>query len=76
MVAILTHAAFSQYTFPSQTQVISACAELAQKLVAGEHVSLTGGEKGVARTMDTFFSAVAKTEEKPTKILKTLVVVG
>ncbi|VDB99877.1 unnamed protein product [Peniophora sp. CBMAI 1063] len=65
-----------KYTFPSQTQVISACAELAQKLVAGEHVSLTGGETGTARTVDTFFSAVTKTEEKPAKILKTLVVVG
>ncbi|KZV74565.1 DRMBL-domain-containing protein [Peniophora sp. CONT] len=46
-----------KYLFPSQPQVISACAELAQKLVAGEHVSLSGGEKGIARTMDTFFSA-------------------
>ncbi|KAI0319974.1 DNA repair metallo-beta-lactamase-domain-containing protein [Amylostereum chailletii] len=67
-----------KHTFPSQKQVISACAELSKKLVDGQHVSLTGGGKGTMQTMDKWCSvAISKKEDKDiVKLNRTLVIVG
>ncbi|KAI0035352.1 DRMBL-domain-containing protein [Vararia minispora EC-137] len=67
-----------RYTFPSQSQTISACADLAKKLVTGEHVAFTGGEKGMLHTMEKWFPADAKieTDRATSKASNMLVVVG
>lgn len=65
-----------KYTFPPQPLVISACAELARRIVAGQ--STTNGEGVVnnkTRTMDHFITAPDKSPESQ-KQGKILVVVG
>ncbi|TFY81190.1 hypothetical protein EWM64_g2826 [Hericium alpestre] len=58
-----------KYCFPSQAQVISACADLAKRIVSGQN----GTPKGVS----SFFTVVPKVEDKGVqKIDRTLVVVG
>ncbi|KAF7983348.1 hypothetical protein HWV62_22317 [Athelia sp. TMB] len=61
-----------KYTFPPQPLVISACAELARRIVAGQSTSDGAGERKL--TMDSFV-AVDKSPEKK-KEGRTLVVVG
>lgn len=62
----------SQYTFPPQPLVISACAELARRIVAGQSTSDGAGDRKL--TMDSFV-AVDKSPEKK-RVDKTLIVVG
>ncbi|KAI0060674.1 DRMBL-domain-containing protein [Artomyces pyxidatus] len=63
-----------KYTFPAQAQVISACAELAKRLVAGQSAGVKA-DKG--KTVDRFFPSVAKAEDKDgTKQDKILILVG
>ncbi|KAA1469052.1 DRMBL-domain-containing protein [Dentipellis sp. KUC8613] len=66
-----------KYTFPSQAQVISACADLAKKVVSGESVATAIKGNGSTKTMDDWFTIVPKSEDKGNvKIQRTLVVVG
>lgn len=65
-----------KYTFPPQPLVISACAELARRIVGGH--STTNGEGVVnnkARTMEQFVAGPEKSPESK-KVGKILVVVG
>ena len=72
---MVTKSAFaSQYCFPPQPEVISACAELAKRLVRGESLAAEGSK--VAR-VDKFFSVQEKAKDKElSKVGKTLVIVG
>lgn len=67
-----------QYCFPPQSQVISACAELAKRVVNGGpvHDDSTDGMKN--GKVDNWFKAVEKPKEKEDikKQGRTLVVVG
>ncbi|TFY72280.1 hypothetical protein EVG20_g712 [Dentipellis fragilis] len=66
-----------KYTFPSQAQVISACADLAKKVVSGESVAAAIRANGNTKTMDDWFTIIPKSEDKGSvKIQRTLVVVG
>jgi DNA cross-link repair 1A protein len=62
-----------QYTFPPQTLVISACAELAKRIVSGQSTTDVAG--GKTRTVDSFMSVQDKSSEKK-KEGKILVIVG
>lgn len=62
----------AQYTFPPQPLVISACAELARRIVAKQSTSDGAGERKL--TMDSFMT-VDKSPVR-TKQDKTLIVVG
>lgn len=69
-----------QYCFPPQSQVISACAELARRIVTGE--SLDGDTRGDGKKngrVDKFFKPQEKRKEKEVEAARTgrtLVVVG
>lgn len=63
-----------KYCFPPQSEVISACAELAKRIVSGE--SLQADNVKNAR-VDSFFSVQEKSKDKCTsKNERTLVIVG
>ncbi|KAI0272307.1 DRMBL-domain-containing protein [Gloeopeniophorella convolvens] len=62
-----------RYLFPSQTQVISACAELAKRLVLGQSTT-RDDDKG---SVSNWFTLIPKSESKSNvKIQNTLIVVG
>ena len=64
---------YEQYLFPAQAQVISACAELAKRLVFGLGLA-SEDDKGSVSSWVTF---APKLEAKgDTKLTNTLVVVG
>lgn len=67
-----------KYCFPPQPQVISACAELARRIVRGEtlHDSEDIAKARQNRTMDSWLVTSGKSLEKDTKPGKILVVVG
>jgi DNA cross-link repair 1A protein len=61
-----------QYTFPPQPLVVSACAELAKRIVSGQSTTDTTG--GKTRAMDSFLDVQNKSEKKEDG--KMLIVVG
>lgn len=64
----------SQYCFPPQSEVISACAELARRIVAGESLAPESSKKA---RVDGWFTVKEKSKDKgPSKAGKTLVIVG
>ncbi|KAI0792063.1 DRMBL-domain-containing protein [Abortiporus biennis] len=68
-----------QYCFPPQPLVISACAELARRLVTGQSTAtVTSTADGtVTKKVTGWFTRKEKVEDKePNKIGKTLIVVG
>ncbi|KAH7913856.1 DRMBL-domain-containing protein [Hygrophoropsis aurantiaca] len=70
-----------KYTFPPQPLVISACAELARRIVSGEAISPADSSGKRMLTMDTWISAQPKKEtkkegEQPPPQQRILVVVG
>lgn len=66
-----------QYCFPPQPQVISACAELARRIVAGIPLHEDAAKANQNRTMDQWVKTTSiKTEQKQQKAGRTLVVVG
>ncbi len=70
----------SQYCFPPQPLVISACAELAKRLVQGKSVEEAPSGDGKPRTMAGWFTRVEKSDNGKEKATaapeKILVVVG
>ncbi|THH29779.1 hypothetical protein EUX98_g4415 [Antrodiella citrinella] len=66
-----------RYCFPSQPEVISACAELSRRLVKREAVAGSSGE-GKVKTVDKWFAVQEKPKDKehPKNGSKTLIVVG
>ncbi|KIP04536.1 hypothetical protein PHLGIDRAFT_93386 [Phlebiopsis gigantea 11061_1 CR5-6] len=63
-----------KYCFPPQPQVISACAELAKRLVLGESLAAEGSKNS---RVDNFFATRGKSKGKETsKAGMTLVIVG
>ncbi|KZT67353.1 DRMBL-domain-containing protein [Daedalea quercina L-15889] len=66
-----------KYCFPPQPQVISACAELARRIVAGIPLHEDAAKAKQNRTMDGWVTtATVKTEQKEQDVGRTLVVVG
>jgi DNA cross-link repair 1A protein len=63
---------YEQYLFPAQAQVISACAELAKRLVSGQGLA-SEDDKG---SVSNWFIFAPKPEAKDPKLTNTLVVVG
>jgi DNA cross-link repair 1A protein len=68
-----SHCQYEQYLFPAQAQVISACAELAKRLVSGQGLAIED-DKG---SVSNWVALAPKTEAKgDTKLTNTLVIVG
>ncbi|KAI0042294.1 DRMBL-domain-containing protein [Auriscalpium vulgare] len=66
-----------KYTFPAQAQVITACAELAKRLVAGQGLAPSPSDRGKVHSVDQYFSVIPKMEDKHlVKLDKILVLVG
>ena len=69
-----------KYCFPPQSQVISACAELARRIVSGESLQGHAGSKDKKEgRVDGWLKVLGKSKESvqsQTKTGKTLVVVG
>ena len=60
--------------FPAQAQVISACAELAKRLVSGQGIAAAEDDKG---TVSNWLTLIPKSETKAcAKPANTLVLVG
>jgi hypothetical protein len=67
------HPRYEQYLFPAQAQVISACAELAKRLVSGQGLACED-DKG---SVSNWITIAPKPETKgDSKLASTLVVVG
>jgi DNA cross-link repair 1A protein len=60
--------------FPAQAQVISACAELAKRLVSGQGIAAAEDDKG---TVSNWLTLIPKSETKAcAKPANTLILVG
>lgn len=60
--------------FPAQAQVISACAELAKRLVSGQGIAAAEDDKG---TVSNWITLIPKSEAKgDAKPANTLILVG
>lgn len=63
-----------RYMFPAQAQVISACAELAKRLVSGQGIAAAEDDKG---TVSNWLTLIPKSETKAcAKPANTLILVG
>ena len=68
-----SHPPCEQYLFPAQAQVISACAELAKRLVSGQGLASEDNKGSVSNWVTIAPKPEAKSD---TKLTNTLVVVG
>lgn len=64
-----------QYCFPPQPLVITACADLAKRIVLGTEVG-TSDNEGKQQAMDDIFVKIDKTEDLSKTSKKVLVVIG
>jgi DNA cross-link repair 1A protein len=72
-LGLSSHREYEQYLFPAQAQVVSACAELAKRLVSGLGLA-SEDDKGSVSNWVTF--APKPEAKRDTKLTDTLVVVG